>query len=201
MSDIQIRGEPTTDPQVCRFIVDRPVYEGGSFNARSKDMATGSPLLEAIFAIEGIAQVHVTGSTVTVAKAGDAPWPMIGKQVGAAIRAAIAQSASSGAPMISAEAAKKVSGGMSLESPEAKAVLEVLEEEINPAVSSHGGHVTLVGVRDGVAYVQMGGGCQGCSSADATLKGGIEVAIKERVPGITAVRDVTEHEAGENPYF
>lgn len=78
---------------------------------------------------------------------------------------------------------------------------EVLVQQINPAVAAHGGVVNLLEVRDQVAYIELGGGCQGCGMADVTLKQGIEVAIMEAVPEITRVVDTTDHASGTNPYF
>lgn len=88
-----------------------------------------------------------------------------------------------------------------LSGPVAQAVLTVLEEEINPAIAAHGGHADLVAVDDGVAYVRMGGGCQGCGLASVTLSQGIEVAILDGVPEIESVVDVTDHASGDNPYY
>jgi Fe/S biogenesis protein NfuA len=85
--------------------------------------------------------------------------------------------------------------------PVAARVQEVLDRQINPSVASHGGFVDLLEVRDGAAYVQLGGGCQGCAQVDVTLRQGIEVAIKAAVPQITQVIDITDHAAGMNPYF
>src|SRR2546421_464446 len=64
-----------------------------------------------------------------------------------------------------------------------------------------GGYVDLLEVREGAAYVELGGGCQGCAQVDVTLRQGIEVAIKAAVPQITEVIDRTDHAAGTNPYF
>ena len=72
---------------------------------------------------------------------------------------------------------------------------------VNPGVASHGGFVNLLEVKDNVAYIQLGGGCQGCAQVDVTLKQGIEVAIQRQVPEIVAVRDTTDHAAGTNPYL
>lgn len=88
-----------------------------------------------------------------------------------------------------------------LTSDAAKAVMEVLEEEINPSIAAHGGAAELVSVDDGVAYVRMLGGCQGCGLASMTLNQGIATAIKDRVPEITDVVDVTDHAQGTNPYY
>jgi Fe/S biogenesis protein NfuA len=85
--------------------------------------------------------------------------------------------------------------------PLAEAVQKVINEQINPGVAGHGGRITLVVVKDDVAYVRLGGGCQGCSSADVTLKQGIVVMIKKAVPQIKDVLDVTDHADGTNPYY
>jgi Fe/S biogenesis protein NfuA len=79
--------------------------------------------------------------------------------------------------------------------------MKILAEEINPAIASHGGVAQLVSVDEGIAYLRLGGGCQGCGMAAVTLGQGIKVAILEGVPAIRDVVDVTDHAAGANPYF
>lgn len=88
-----------------------------------------------------------------------------------------------------------------LEDPIAERVHRVIEEQINPGVASHNGHVQLLDVKEGTVYVRLGGGCQGCGHADTTVKDGIQAAICEAVPEIHTVLDVTDHAAGTNPYF
>ena len=88
-----------------------------------------------------------------------------------------------------------------LSGPVAQMLIAVLEEEINPAIASHGGRADLVAVEEDVAYLRLSGGCQGCGMAAATLSQGIEVAILEAVPEIKKVADVTDHASGSNPYF
>jgi len=83
----------------------------------------------------------------------------------------------------------------------AQRVLQVLDGQINPSIASHGGHAELVAVEEDTAYLRLSGGCQGCGMASVTLTQGIEVVIKESVPEITKVVDVTDHASGENPYF
>lgn len=78
----------------------------------------------------------------------------------------------------------------------------VIESEINPQIASHGGRVSLEEVTaDGEVVLRFGGGCHGCGNADLTLKHGIEKTLMSRVPGITAVRDATDHATGSNPYI
>lgn len=85
--------------------------------------------------------------------------------------------------------------------PVAIAVQEVIDTHINPGVSAHGGWVILLDVKENQAYVEMGGGCQGCGLAAMTLREGIEQSIVEMVPEITGIVDVTDHGEGENPYY
>lgn len=77
----------------------------------------------------------------------------------------------------------------------------LLESEINPQLASHKGQVSLESIdADGVVYLRFGGGCHGCGMADITLKQGIEKTLLARVPGLTAVRDATDHSTGSAPY-
>ena len=85
--------------------------------------------------------------------------------------------------------------------PEAEAVLNLLDERVNPAVAAHGGRIDLVNVVDCIAYVRMEGGCQGCSASAATLQQGVRNAIMAEVPAIQGVVDLTDHGAGANPFF
>ena len=80
-------------------------------------------------------------------------------------------------------------------------VQSVLDEKINPAVQGHGGRVSLIDLKEKTVYLQLEGGCQGCGMADVTLKQGIEVMIKESVPEIEEIYDVTDHANGRNPYY
>jgi Fe/S biogenesis protein NfuA len=94
-----------------------------------------------------------------------------------------------------------VAGNGELTGPLAERVRTILEEHINPAIGSHGGMAQLVAVEDDTVYLRLGGGCQGCGMAAVTLRQGIEAAIKEALPEVKNVVDVTDHEAGTNPYY
>jgi len=80
-------------------------------------------------------------------------------------------------------------------------VSQLLDQSINPSLAAHGGYATLVGVEETRVFLTMGGGCQGCSLSAATLVQGIQVAIKEALPEVTEVVDVTDHTAGDNPFY
>ena len=85
--------------------------------------------------------------------------------------------------------------------PVAEKVQKIIESKVNPGVAMHGGHISLVDVKDDIAYLRFGGGCQGCGMIDVTLKQGVEVMLKEAVPELKGVMDVTDHAGGQNPYY
>jgi len=80
-------------------------------------------------------------------------------------------------------------------------VTQLLDEVINPGLAQHGGFAALVGVEDSTVFLTMGGGCQGCAMSAATLRDGITASILEAIPEVTDVIDVTDHTAGDNPFF
>ena len=80
-------------------------------------------------------------------------------------------------------------------------VTEAITRLINPAIASHGGVAEVVAVEDNTVYVRLGGGCQGCGMASVTLKQGIETTLRQVVPEIEKVIDVTDHASGDNPYY
>jgi Fe/S biogenesis protein NfuA len=78
----------------------------------------------------------------------------------------------------------------------------IVEHEINPQLAQHRGSVAVQEVSgDGVVVLRFGGGCHGCGMADITLKQGIEKTLLTKVPGVTAVRDATDHQTGQAPYM
>lgn len=85
--------------------------------------------------------------------------------------------------------------------PIADQVREVLDSQVNPAIAAHGGQITLIDVEDTEIYVEMGGGCQGCALSRMTLRQGVERMLREAIPELTAIHDVTDHSSGENPYL
>ncbi|HXY20722.1 MAG TPA: NifU family protein [Gemmatimonadales bacterium] len=189
--EIRIKAEPI-DGSRCRFVVSEPLLDGVR-RFTTADETQGSPLAVALFAIQGVREVVVTGGTVTVTKQDPAPWQVTGKQVGAAIRSAL----TSGVPPFAA--APPTSGSGDDEALYTR-VANLFEAEINPAVARHGGFVELIDVQDAIVMLRMGGGCQGCGMADVTLRQGIEAALRQRVPEVAGVVDITDHSAGTNPY-
>ena len=188
-TNIQIRAEvDTNDIKVCRFTVDRPVHSGtDSFT--SAEQAKSNKLAESIFRIPGVSKVELNGYQVAVSQSGEEDWRQIGKRIGAAIRNFL-----NPPPEIP-------EGEMLAASVLREKVQQVLDDQINPGVASHGGYVELLDVQDDNIFIRMGGGCQGCGAADVTLKMGIERLIRDQIPQVREIFDTTDHASGQNPFY
>jgi len=192
---VKISGELTHDPDLCRFHVDRPLADGWTLVFNKVEDGRGSPLIDALFAVEGVAHVMIEGSTMTSAKNVPAGWPQLAPDIARAIRGAFAGAAAPISPRVAEELQAQPMEGV------AELIGELFEKQINPALESHGGFVRLVKVEDHDVFVEMGGGCQGCASAKATMRNGVENAIRRIAPQVRKIVDATDHAAGVNPFF
>lgn len=184
------------DPRACKFHVDRPVIEEDwTMTFSSQEDGLGSPLVDELFAVPGVVQIRVMGTEITVWKDCPDPWNELASRLVPSIRAGLA---SDEAP-VSAAALEVVRNAPVDEI--APTVERLLEDHINPALASHGGFARLVRVDERDVFLEMGGGCQGCAASQATLRHGIESAIRQVAPQVRNVVDVTDHAAGDNPYY
>jgi len=193
-SEIKITAhiEPQS-PDICKFVVDQPVYAEGSASFPHREKAKGSPLAEKLFNIESVSALRISETDVTVTKEGQEPWQSVTGKIATVIR----EHLKSGEPAVSKDYVLNLLSDAEIKTK----VLEVLDSEINPAVAAHGGLVDLLDVKDNKVYIKMGGGCQGCGMADVTLRQGIEVAIRGVLPQVGDILDVTDHASGTNPYY
>ena len=196
MADIRITAEPT-DHTRCRFVLETPLLEGGARRFTSAAEAQGSPLVERIFGIPEleVSEVVVSGATVTVVKRDTAPWQAVGKLVGAAIRAALA----AGATPVSPRRVERTDAPVDDDALYDR-VADLFETQVNPMVARHGGRIELIDVQDAIVLLRMSGGCQGCGMADVTLRQGIEAMLRQEVPEVQGITDITDHASGSNPY-
>lgn len=186
---------PAPSDRIRRFVVetDRPLGPAGRHRYASVAEARGVPVAEAVLAVPGIAEIFVEGNAVTALRTEHVPWEHLETRVRDAIVTALEGGAAS-------PAASPPVGPLS-DDDMYEVVERVFRRDINPAVAQHGGAVELLDVQDGVVVVRMMGGCQGCGMANVTLRQGIEATLGRTVPGFRGIRDITDHAAGENPYF
>lgn len=88
-----------------------------------------------------------------------------------------------------------------LDGPLAEQVTTVLTQHVNPAIASHGGAAELVGVQERDVFLRLLGGCQGCGLASVTLRQGIEQILRQMIPDLGQIVDVTDHASGTDPYY
>ena len=193
---IPIRGELQPDPEQCRFHVDVPlIEEGWTVSFQRDDDWAGSALAESLFTLDGVEKIRIDTGSVLVTKSVPQSWTEMAAEVVPLLREALGR----GDPLVSAEALTLVKSAPVDEILET--VAQLFEEHINPALASHGGFARLVKVEERDVYLEMGGGCQGCAASQATLRQGIETAIRQLAPQVRNVIDMTDHDAGTNPYY
>lgn len=191
---IRIKAEPQSSGDTCKFLVDRPVFAGRSWFFAGPGVTQGSPLAEKLFAIPEVDSVLIDDSTLSVTrKTKDGDWKALATQIGGLVRAQL----ESGEPAVAATIADQIPGETEIRDQ----IQRVIDLEVNPGVAAHSGHISLTAVRGNSVYIKMGGGCQGCSAADLTLKEGIHRSFRTAVPFVGAIYDETDHKAGLNPYF
>ena len=195
MSEVQarrrIRVQATPkDPQTLRFILDAPVQ--GDATARYDDPGADAPLARALFAISSVRRVEVYGTSIYVSSSGG-DWAAIKAPIAGAIRDVLDNEA---LPLGEGSDAPKDEDVLLLD-----AVSDLLDREANPAIASHGGSVAVERVESGDVYLRMSGGCQGCAASSATLRQGIETMLRAALPAIREIIDLTDHDAGTNPFY
>jgi len=189
--EIRIRGEPTADPQKCRFVLEAEVLSRSPVSFDRESDTSKAPLAERLLALPYIAGVSISGSAVTLTGDNVESWPAIGKEIGGVIREQI----KTGEPAVEEEVMDIGDADLFTQ------VNLLIKNDVNPSIASHGGVITLHSVNDGKAFVTMGGGCQGCSASSITLKQGVESYIVAKVDGVNEIVDMTDHSEGENPYY
>jgi Fe-S cluster biogenesis protein NfuA len=194
-SEIRIKAQPSADGQACSFMTNRMLCRGFSWWFDSASVAEDCPLAATIFALPSVDSVLLDGSVLTISLGADArvQWPSLAAEIGALIRAHL----EAGRVIV----AQHVIDTIPDEATVRRDVQRVVAEEINPGIAAHSGVITLDSVQGNSVRITMGGGCQGCSAADVTLKSGIHRAFRDAVPRLGAIYDDTDHEAGTNPFF
>jgi Fe-S cluster biogenesis protein NfuA len=196
-SSIAIRAETSiADPDSCKFTVSNTVHPGGPFFFDNPDAAAGSPLVERLFALAGIAHVLVAGNVVTIGKKESALWDDLRAEIGAVIRSQLL----TGVRAI-LEAPQSSSPGNRNDDQIREVVQQLLDKETNPSIASHGGKISIVEVKERKLYIEMSGGCQGCAASQVTLRQGFELMVRRVAPEVIKIIDATDHASGISPFY
>ncbi len=192
---IHITAEPQSIPTNCLFKVDRTLFDGMLYVSDQAWAKEWAPLAAYIFEhVEGVRGVKIHGSEVLVTMAHTPEdWRVPARNSGSAIRGFLSEESSA----VKAGAVDALEGDDLLRHKDQF----VIDDSLNPGLASHGGFVEIMASDGKNLYISMGGGCQGCGSAAMTMKQGVEVAIRNEVPGIEGIYDSTDHAAGTNPFM
>ena len=192
---LKIAGELTNDPAMCNFHVNREIAHGWTLIFESPEDGRGSPLIDRLFEVDGVARVLIQDKTISLTKNIPAPWPHLAASIAQAIRNGFLDDQPPIAAAVIDELQNAPMDGVEEE------IAELFEDHINPALASHGGYVRLIKIEDRDVFVEMGGGCQGCASSKATMRYGVETAIRRIAPQVRKIIDATDHAAGVNPFY
>jgi len=184
------------DPDTCKFTVSRTIHPGGPFFFENREQAAGSPLVERLFQLPGVAHVLVAGNVITIGKENKAVWLGLKASIGGVIRSQLLTG-------IRAILESPLRAGASKRSDtEVRVIVQgLLDREVNRSIASHGGQISIVDVRDGKLFIAMSGGCQGCTASQVTLKYGFELMVRRVAPEIVDIVDTTDHASGTKPFY
>lgn len=193
--EILIKAQPSATGDQCLFNVNRPIMAGFSWYFPDFESAADSPLAERLFCLEDVETVLVCENSVTITRKDKTlvDWQPLAKEVGQVVREVLQEN--------NGLVSEKIIEELPTEDDIREGIQKVIDTEVNPGVAGHGGNITLLSVKGNSVTIQMGGGCQGCSAADLTLKQGIHTSFRNAVPKVGAIFDETDHAAGLNPFF
>lgn len=196
--EIQI-SDPGPDTDTCKIVLNRDLSPDKTEFFETYGEAEGWPMVQRIMRVAGVHSVIVKGGLLIVAKHAGAEWPKLLQPIEDAIRSELDPNFVDEVSPVDAIAA--AAAGQGPEGDLRNRVQEILDSEINPSVASHGGYISLLDVQGTRIFLHMGGGCQGCGMASATLRHGVEATLRSQIPEISEILDTTDHAAGANPYY
>jgi NFU1 iron-sulfur cluster scaffold homolog, mitochondrial len=180
-SAVNITAEVTPNPNTLKFNLNRPLVRSGSLNFPDREKAKGSKLAEALFSIENVIGVMVGRDFITVTKAPSSGWQTLVEPVTTTIKRLF----ESGEVLFPDQAPAAEGEGSSGDIE--RRIIEILDNEIRPAVNMDGGDITFHGYSDGIVTLHLQGSCSSCPSAIMTLKMGVENRLKSLIPEVREV--------------
>ena len=176
--EIKIHTEGTPNPNALKFVLDKTLLNNTA-NFPNRESAKNSPLAGRLFNIKSVEEIFIGKDFITVSKSPDASWDSIYSKLVDAIN----EHFKSGEPIILQTVSKKSKSGSEVE----QKILDILDDQIRPAVASDGGDVIFDSYEDGVLRLHLQGACSSCPSSIMTLKSGIEAMLKRQIPELKEV--------------
>jgi Fe-S cluster biogenesis protein NfuA len=182
---ITIQPESTPNPNSVKFNVSTQLVKGGGYSFASADQCVQAPLAAALFEVPGVNEVYIGQDFVTVTAGSPEQRSGLQDRIMATIQAHL----SAGKPVITPGGSAKPDASAGASDTE-KGIIEIINNEIRPAVARDGGDIVFVAYENNVVKLQLRGACAGCPGAQMTLKMGVEQRLKRSFPEIDHVEPV-----------
>ncbi len=179
-----IQTEATPNPLTLKFIPGVEVMPSGTLFFTSREAAKQSPLAYALFDVQDVCAVFLSGDFISITKSENADWEVLKPQ----LLTTIMDHLTTGKPVLAE--AKKSDAPAEEDSEIAAQIRELIDTRVRPAVAQDGGDIIFKSFEDGIVKLELHGACSGCPSSTATLKQGIENMLKHYVPEVIAVEAV-----------
>lgn len=177
----RMHAERTPNPNSIKWVMGSPLVDAGSsahFEAAPPEEV--SPLAARLFAIDGVTGVFLAANFATVTKREEIEWTDLAQPIVDVLKQVLGEGGSALGPAYEAPEREGDTGVVAR-------ILQVLDEEVRPAVAMDGGDVLFSAFRDGIVELHLQGSCSGCPSSAATLKHGIEARLRESIPEVQGV--------------
>ncbi len=184
---VSIYTEMTPNPETMKFVANKLLYPGKSFDAATESESKPSPLAQELFAFPFVKGVFIASNFVTLTKNATAIWDDVIPE----LRQFLKEYLEEGKVVINEDeiVARPSASNIINEDDEdvVKRIKELLENYVKPAVEMDGGAIQFRAYNDGIVKLMMQGSCSGCPSSMVTLKAGIEGMMKRMIPEVKEV--------------
>ena len=185
--EIKLTAMPTPNPNTIKFLVEEVFFEKGTIDFPEREKAQGSPLPKQLFEIKGITGVMIGTNFISITKESEAGWETVLEPSSDLIKKMVGNKES----LFDQELLKQAEQDSANDSESVKKIKEILDSEIRPAIGMDGGDCEFVSFEDGILTLRLQGACSDCPSSVMTLKMGIENRLREDIPELKDVIQVT----------
>ncbi len=182
---ISIYAEQTPNPETLKFVANKDLAKGGTFDFTSKEEAERSPLAKALFEFEFVKGVFISANFVTITKPEEWKWIQIIPKM----RTFLKEFIETGNEVVTAQMLQEIPSFSHDEgdSEIVRKIKDILGNNIRPVVEMDGGAIDFKSYDEGIVTLSLRGSCSGCPSSMVTLKGGIEGLLKRLLPEVKEV--------------
>ncbi|MBM76774.1 MAG: hypothetical protein CMK59_15305 [Proteobacteria bacterium] len=181
---VQINVQETPNPDACMFQVDVALIDSGTYEFKKGDDVSHAPLAQRLLGLEGVELILIAPRFVTVRKSPEIVWTSLTDKVITALEGFF------NSPEDAVNSKEQSVDNSNLSDVELR-ILEVLDEEVRPAIAMDGGDLVYHGFQEGVVRIQLTGACGTCPSSTATLYYGVQNLLMEEIPEVKAVEQVS----------